>query len=166
MNYTKQPFSYFGSSWKAHLLSDFYGSFVMIYSEPIFISLQIIRKQKNKAEQMDASFQWPQSRSSSGLTSVTASDQSMPTFPGSRRGSYTLWVSFQIWVLYFCSTLPESGGLCIHVRVHRDFFTDKKPLFDWQNWGFLQNTPSLRADMLLLTYFTPFSEIIRCQFNI
>uniref|UniRef100_A0ABM5GPQ4 Rab effector MyRIP isoform X2 n=1 Tax=Pogona vitticeps TaxID=103695 RepID=A0ABM5GPQ4_9SAUR len=54
---------------------------------------KIIRKQKNKAEQMDASFQWPQSRSSSGLTSVTASDQSMLTFPGSRRGSYTLWRS-------------------------------------------------------------------------
>ncbi|XP_062985153.1 rab effector MyRIP [Elgaria multicarinata webbii] len=54
---------------------------------------KIIRKQKNKTEQVEAGFEWPQSRSSSGLTSVTVSDQSMLTFPGSRRGSYTLWRS-------------------------------------------------------------------------
>ncbi|XP_053119215.1 rab effector MyRIP isoform X2 [Hemicordylus capensis] len=51
---------------------------------------KIIRKQKSKTEQEEASFEWPQSRSS-GLTSTAASDQSMLTFPGSRRGSYTLW---------------------------------------------------------------------------
>ncbi|XP_042328549.1 rab effector MyRIP isoform X2 [Sceloporus undulatus] len=54
---------------------------------------KIIRKQKNKTEQVEAGTEWPQSRSSSGPTSVTLSDQSMLTFPGSRRGSYTLWRS-------------------------------------------------------------------------
>ncbi|XP_008113754.1 rab effector MyRIP isoform X2 [Anolis carolinensis] len=54
---------------------------------------KIIRKQKNKTEQVEAGTDWPQSRSSSGPTSVTLSDQSMLTFPGSRRGSYTLWRS-------------------------------------------------------------------------
>ncbi|CAM4515782.1 unnamed protein product [Lepidochelys olivacea] len=53
---------------------------------------KIIRKQKGKAEQAEADFDWPQSRSS-GLASVAVSDQSMLTFPGSRRGSYTLWRS-------------------------------------------------------------------------
>ncbi|XP_024073685.2 rab effector MyRIP [Terrapene carolina triunguis] len=53
---------------------------------------KIIRKQKSKAEQAEADFNWPQSRSS-GLASVAVSDQSMLTFPGSRRGSYTLWRS-------------------------------------------------------------------------
>ncbi|EMP28689.1 Rab effector MyRIP, partial [Chelonia mydas] len=53
---------------------------------------KIIRKQKSKAEQAEADFDWPQSRSS-GLASVAVSDQSMLTFPGSRRGSYTLWRS-------------------------------------------------------------------------
>ncbi|XP_067416952.1 rab effector MyRIP isoform X2 [Emydura macquarii macquarii] len=53
---------------------------------------KIIRKQKSKAEQTEADFEWPQSRSS-GLASVAVSDQSMLTFPGSRRGSYTLWRS-------------------------------------------------------------------------
>ncbi|KAH0627223.1 hypothetical protein JD844_002717 [Phrynosoma platyrhinos] len=52
---------------------------------------KIIRKQKNKTEQVEAGTEWPQSRSSSGPASVTLSDQSMLTFPGSRRGSYTLW---------------------------------------------------------------------------
>ncbi|KAF7247680.1 Rab effector MyRIP [Varanus komodoensis] len=60
---------------------------------------KIIRKQKNKPEQVEAGFEWPQSRSSSGLTTATLSDQSMLTFPGSRRGSYTLWVSYQNWPL-------------------------------------------------------------------
>ncbi|KAJ7322605.1 hypothetical protein JRQ81_018892 [Phrynocephalus forsythii] len=79
---------------------------------------KIIRKQKNKAEQLDAGFQWPQSRSSSGLTSVTASDQSMLTFPGSRRGSYTLWRSQSAFSLatedsssrdmVIASSVPES----------------------------------------------------------
>ncbi|XP_054241130.1 rab effector MyRIP isoform X1 [Indicator indicator] len=53
---------------------------------------KIIKKQKSKAEQAEADFEWPASRSS-GLPSVAVSDQSMLTFPGSRRGSYTLWRS-------------------------------------------------------------------------
>ncbi|KFV70749.1 Rab effector MyRIP, partial [Dryobates pubescens] len=53
---------------------------------------KIIKKQKSKAEQAEADFEWPASRSS-GLPSAAVSDQSMLTFPGSRRGSYTLWRS-------------------------------------------------------------------------
>ncbi|XP_027531386.1 rab effector MyRIP isoform X5 [Neopelma chrysocephalum] len=53
---------------------------------------KIIKKQKSKTEQAEADFEWPPSRSS-GLASVAVSDQSMLTFPGSRRGSYTLWRS-------------------------------------------------------------------------
>ncbi|XP_071417432.1 rab effector MyRIP isoform X4 [Pithys albifrons albifrons] len=53
---------------------------------------KIIKKQKSKSEQAEADFEWPPSRSS-GLASVAVSDQSMLTFPGSRRGSYTLWRS-------------------------------------------------------------------------
>lgn len=55
-------------------------------------TLQIIKKQKSKPEQAEADLEWPPSRSS-GLASIAVSDQSMLTFPGSRRGSYTLWVS-------------------------------------------------------------------------
>ncbi|XP_077160699.1 rab effector MyRIP isoform X2 [Paroedura picta] len=51
---------------------------------------KIIRKQKDKTEQVETGFEWPQSRSR-GWTA--ASDQSMLTFPGSRRGSYSLWRS-------------------------------------------------------------------------
>ncbi|XP_054129363.1 rab effector MyRIP isoform X5 [Melozone crissalis] len=53
---------------------------------------KIIKKQKNKPEQAEADLEWPPSRSS-GLASGAVSDQSMLTFPGSRRGSYTLWRS-------------------------------------------------------------------------
>ncbi|NXW54498.1 MYRIP protein, partial [Eurystomus gularis] len=53
---------------------------------------KIIKKQKSKSEQAEADFEWPPSRSS-GLASIAVSDQSMLTFPGSRRGSYTLWRS-------------------------------------------------------------------------
>ncbi|NWV59021.1 MYRIP protein, partial [Malurus elegans] len=53
---------------------------------------KIIKKQKSKPEQAEADLEWPPSRSS-GLASVAVSDQSMLTFPGSRRGSYTLWRS-------------------------------------------------------------------------
>ncbi|NWY70088.1 MYRIP protein, partial [Erithacus rubecula] len=49
---------------------------------------KIIKKQKGKAEQAEA-VEWR----SSGLASGAASEQSMLTFPGSRRGSYTLWRS-------------------------------------------------------------------------
>lgn len=63
-------------------------------------ALQIIKKQKSKTEQAEADFEWPPSRSS-GLASVAVSDQSMLTFPGSRRGSYTLWVSDLAQLLMF-----------------------------------------------------------------
>ncbi|NWR14463.1 MYRIP protein, partial [Emberiza fucata] len=53
---------------------------------------KIIKKQKSKPEQAEADLEWPPSRSS-GLASGAVSDQSMLTFPGSRRGSYTLWRS-------------------------------------------------------------------------
>ncbi|NXC79044.1 MYRIP protein, partial [Cercotrichas coryphoeus] len=53
---------------------------------------KIIKKQKSKPEQAEASEWQPPSRSS-GLASGAVSDQSMLTFPGSRRGSYTLWRS-------------------------------------------------------------------------
>ncbi|NWZ99626.1 MYRIP protein, partial [Nesospiza acunhae] len=53
---------------------------------------KIIKKQKSKPEQAEADLEWPPSRSS-GLASGAASEQSMLTFPGSRRGSYTLWRS-------------------------------------------------------------------------
>ncbi|XP_064272954.1 rab effector MyRIP isoform X1 [Passer domesticus] len=53
---------------------------------------KIIKKQKSKPEQAEADVEWPPSRSS-GLASGAVSDQSMLTFPGSRRGSYTLWRS-------------------------------------------------------------------------
>ncbi|XP_044272914.1 rab effector MyRIP [Varanus komodoensis] len=81
---------------------------------------KIIRKQKNKPEQVEAGFEWPQSRSSSGLTTATLSDQSMLTFPGSRRGSYTLWRSQSAFSLTnedasgrnldLASSVPESLG--------------------------------------------------------
>ncbi|XP_048366788.1 rab effector MyRIP isoform X2 [Sphaerodactylus townsendi] len=51
---------------------------------------KIIRKQKSKTEQVDPGFECPQSRSR-GWTA--ASNQSMLTSPGSRRGSYSLWRS-------------------------------------------------------------------------
>ncbi|NWW74669.1 MYRIP protein, partial [Climacteris rufus] len=53
---------------------------------------KIIKKQKSRAEQAEAGWEWPQSRSS-GQASAAVSDQSLLTFPGSRRGSYTLWRS-------------------------------------------------------------------------
>ncbi|NXF14459.1 MYRIP protein, partial [Rhodinocichla rosea] len=53
---------------------------------------KIIKKQKSKPEQAEADLEWPPSRSS-GLASGAVSDQSMLMFPGSRRGSYTLWRS-------------------------------------------------------------------------
>uniref|UniRef100_A0A8D2P0Y9 RabBD domain-containing protein n=1 Tax=Zosterops lateralis melanops TaxID=1220523 RepID=A0A8D2P0Y9_ZOSLA len=53
---------------------------------------KIIKKQKSKPEHGEGDLEWPPSRSS-GLASGAVSDQSMLTFPGSRRGSYTLWRS-------------------------------------------------------------------------
>jgi len=80
----------------------------MVFSKHLFFfpptpcppTLQIIKKQKSKTEQAEADFEWPPSRSS-GLASVAVSDQSMLTFPGSRRGSYTLWVSGLAQLLMF-----------------------------------------------------------------
>ncbi|XP_035172187.1 rab effector MyRIP isoform X3 [Oxyura jamaicensis] len=59
---------------------------------------KILKKQKSKMEQAEADFELPPSRSS-GLASVAVSDQSMLTFPGSRRGSYTLWRSHSAFSL-------------------------------------------------------------------
>ncbi|XP_065521593.1 rab effector MyRIP isoform X3 [Lathamus discolor] len=68
---------------------------------------KIIKKQKSKAEQAEADFEWPPSRSS-GLASVAVSDQSMLTFPGSRRGSYTLWRSQSAFSLA-SEDMPSKG---------------------------------------------------------
>ncbi|KAM8810474.1 rab effector MyRIP isoform 3-T3 [Eudromia elegans] len=68
---------------------------------------KIIKKQKNKTEQTEADFEWPPSRSS-GLASVAVSDQSMLTFPGSRRGSYTLWRSQSAFSLA-SEDMPNKG---------------------------------------------------------
>ncbi|XP_060103509.1 rab effector MyRIP isoform X2 [Heteronotia binoei] len=65
---------------------------------------KIIRKQKSKAEQAETGFEWPQSRNR-GWTAV--SDQSMLTFPGSRRGSYSLWRSQSAFSL---TNEDASGG--------------------------------------------------------
>ncbi|XP_062352893.1 rab effector MyRIP isoform X3 [Cinclus cinclus] len=54
---------------------------------------KIIKKQKSKPEQAEADLEWQPPSRSSGLASGAVSDQSMLTFPGSRRGSYTLWRS-------------------------------------------------------------------------
>lgn len=63
-------------------------------------TVQIIKKQKSKPEHGEGDLEWPPSRSS-GLASGAVSDQSMLTFPGSRRGSYTLWVSGTAQLLMF-----------------------------------------------------------------
>ncbi|KAM9025224.1 rab effector MyRIP isoform 2-T3 [Ara ararauna] len=68
---------------------------------------KIIKKQKSKAEQAEADLEWPPSRSS-GLASVAVSDQSMLTFPGSRRGSYTLWRSQSAFSLA-SEDMPSKG---------------------------------------------------------
>ncbi|NWI17909.1 MYRIP protein, partial [Crypturellus soui] len=68
---------------------------------------KIIRKQKSRTEQTEADFEWPPSRSS-GLASVAVSDQSMLTFPGSRRGSYTLWRSQSAFSLA-SEDMPSKG---------------------------------------------------------
>ncbi|XP_030360091.1 rab effector MyRIP isoform X2 [Strigops habroptila] len=68
---------------------------------------KIIKKQKSKAEQAEADFEWPPSRSS-GLASVAVSDQSMLTFPGSRRGCYTLWRSQSAFSLA-SEDMPSKG---------------------------------------------------------
>lgn len=85
-----------GSSWSSPYGSDSISQaafFCPVSALPRFCpTLQIIKKQKSKPEQAEADLEWPPSRSS-GLASGTISDQSMLTFPGSRRGSYTLWVS-------------------------------------------------------------------------
>ncbi|XP_014733862.1 PREDICTED: rab effector MyRIP isoform X2 [Sturnus vulgaris] len=54
---------------------------------------KIIKKQKGKPEQAEAGLEWQPPSRSSGLASGAVLDQSMLTFPGSCRGSYTLWRS-------------------------------------------------------------------------
>ncbi|XP_029445531.1 rab effector MyRIP isoform X2 [Rhinatrema bivittatum] len=53
---------------------------------------KIIRRKKSKSEQIEADFEWPQSRSND-LTSSPISDQRMLMFPESYRESSTLWRS-------------------------------------------------------------------------
>ncbi|XP_016151971.1 PREDICTED: rab effector MyRIP isoform X1 [Ficedula albicollis] len=53
---------------------------------------KIIKKQKGKPEQAEA-LEWRPPSRSSGLAPGAVSEQSVLAFPGSRRGSYTLWRS-------------------------------------------------------------------------
>ncbi|XP_039405078.1 rab effector MyRIP isoform X1 [Corvus cornix cornix] len=75
---------------------------------------KIIKKQKSKPEQAEADLEWPPSRSS-GLASVAVSDQSMLTFPGSRRGSYTLWRSQSAFSLASEDTASKGQDLASSV---------------------------------------------------
>ncbi|XP_041899337.1 rab effector MyRIP isoform X2 [Corvus kubaryi] len=75
---------------------------------------KIIKKQKSKPGQAEADLEWPPSRSS-GLASVAISDQSMLTFPGSRRGSYTLWRSQSAFSLASEDTASKGQDLASSV---------------------------------------------------
>ncbi|XP_031962040.1 rab effector MyRIP isoform X5 [Corvus moneduloides] len=75
---------------------------------------KIIKKQKSKPGQAEADLEWPPSRSS-GLASVAVSDQSMLTFPGSRRGSYTLWRSQSAFSLASEDTASKGQDLASSV---------------------------------------------------
>ncbi|XP_048155907.1 rab effector MyRIP isoform X4 [Corvus hawaiiensis] len=75
---------------------------------------KIIKKQKSKPGQAEADLEWPPSRSS-GLASIAVSDQSMLTFPGSRRGSYTLWRSQSAFSLASEDTASKGQDLASSV---------------------------------------------------
>ncbi|NWX17329.1 MYRIP protein, partial [Aegotheles bennettii] len=87
---------------------------------------KIIKKQKSKTEQAEADFEWQPSRSS-GLASVAVSDQSMLTFPGSRRGSYTLWRSQSAFSL--ASEDMPGKGLDPALSVTEALWRQQKGLF-------------------------------------
>nr|XP_021139798.1 rab effector MyRIP isoform X3 [Columba livia] len=103
---------------------------------------KIIKKQKSKAEQAEADFEWPPSRSS-GLASVAVSDQSMLTFPGSRRGSYTLWRSQSAFSL--ASEDMPSKGLDPASSVTEALWRQQKGQFKKQKERKLSALPSWKS---------------------
>lgn len=103
---------------------------------------KIIKKQKGKTEQAEADFEWPPSRSS-GLASVAVSDQSMLTFPGSRRGSYTLWRSQSAFSL--ASEDAPSKGLDPASSVTEALWRQQKGQFKKQKERKLSALPSWKS---------------------
>ncbi|XP_068791790.1 rab effector MyRIP isoform X2 [Struthio camelus] len=103
---------------------------------------KIIKKQKSKTEQTEADFEWPPSRSS-GLASVAVSDQSMLTFPGSRRGSYTLWRSQSAFSL--ASEDMPSRGLDPASSVTEALWRQQKGQFGKQKERKLSALPSWKS---------------------
>ncbi|XP_069666798.1 rab effector MyRIP isoform X3 [Haliaeetus albicilla] len=103
---------------------------------------KIIKKQKSKTEQAEADFEWPPSRSS-GLASVAVSDQSMLTFPGSRRGSYTLWRSQSAFSL--ASEDVPSKGLDPASSVTEALWRQQKGQFRKQKERKLSALPSWKS---------------------
>ncbi|XP_037241404.1 rab effector MyRIP isoform X4 [Falco rusticolus] len=103
---------------------------------------KIIKKQKSKTEQAEADFEWPPSRSS-GLASVAVSDQSMLTFPGSRRGSYTLWRSQSAFSL--ASEDMPSKGLDLASSMTEAFWRQQKGQFRTQKERKLSALPSWKS---------------------
>ncbi|XP_075274921.1 rab effector MyRIP isoform X2 [Opisthocomus hoazin] len=103
---------------------------------------KIIKKQKSKTEQAEADFEWPPSRSS-GLASVAVSDQSMLTFPGSRRGSYTLWRSQSAFSL--ASEDMPSKGLDPALSVTEALWRQQKGQFRKQKERKLSALPSWKS---------------------
>ncbi|XP_068526653.1 rab effector MyRIP isoform X1 [Anas acuta] len=106
------------------------------------IMQKIIKKQKNKTEQAEADFEWPPSRSS-GLASIAVSDQSMLTFPGSRRGSYTLWRSQSAFSL--ASEDTPSKGLDPASSVSEALWRQQKGQFRKQKERKLSALPSWKS---------------------
>ncbi|XP_066848420.1 rab effector MyRIP isoform X4 [Anser cygnoides] len=103
---------------------------------------KIIKKPKSKTEQAEADFEWPPSRSS-GLASVAVSDQSMLTFPGSRRGSYTLWRSQSAFSL--ASEDMPSKGLDPASSVSEALWRQQKGQFRKQKERKLSALPSWKS---------------------
>ncbi|XP_053915770.1 rab effector MyRIP isoform X2 [Cuculus canorus] len=103
---------------------------------------KIIKKQKSKTEQAEADLEWPPSRSS-GLASVAVSDQSMLTFPGSRRGSYTLWRSQSAFSL--ASEDMPSKGLDPASSVTEALWKQQKDQFKKQKEHKLSALPSWKS---------------------
>ncbi|XP_038029901.1 rab effector MyRIP isoform X4 [Anas platyrhynchos] len=106
------------------------------------IMQKIIKKQKNKTKQAEADFEWPPSRSS-GLASIAVSDQSMLTFPGSRRGSYTLWRSQSAFSL--ASEDTPSKGLDPASSVSEALWRQQKGQFRKQKERKLSALPSWKS---------------------
>ncbi|NWU72273.1 MYRIP protein, partial [Pterocles burchelli] len=103
---------------------------------------KIIKKQKSKSEQAEADSEWPPSQSS-GLASIAVSDQSMLTFPGSRRGSYTLWRSQSAFSL--ASEDMPSKGLDPALSVTEALWRQQKGHFRKQKERNLSALPSWKS---------------------